>query len=219
MSSRGAGAGAGLLADGLAALSVPGGARTADLLDRFLCELAKWNPRYGFVKASPEELIVKHVLDSLAAWPVLAELAPSGTVVDIGSGAGFPGIPLAAALPGISFTLMERSSRRTAFLKTCALLLALPNIRVLESDMAAASGVFDVATFRAFAPLDRFLRDLARSRLSCRAVVAYKGKEQRAREELQDARRAGWGGSAETVPVRVPFLDESRCLVVIRQGL
>jgi 16S rRNA (guanine527-N7)-methyltransferase len=156
------------------------------------------------------------VLDSLAAWPVVAELASAGTVVDIGSGAGFPGIPLAAALPGARFTLLERSARRTAFLKNCVLLLGLSNLEVQEADMGAATGRFDVATFRAFAPLDRFLRELTRSRLECRFIVAYKGRPERAREELQAA--SGWEGRAEVREVRVPFLAEDRCLVVIRDA-
>jgi 16S rRNA (guanine527-N7)-methyltransferase len=207
-----------LLRRGLRQLRVPGEERVLRLLQRYLAEIGKWNPHYGFVKAAGDELIVKHVLDSLAAWPVVAELASAGTVVDIGSGAGFPGIPLAAALPGARFTLLERSARRSAFLKNCGLLLGLSNLDVREADMGAASGSFDVATFRAFAPLDRFLRELSRSRLACGSVVAYKGKAERAREELEAARRGGWEGGAEVREVKVPFLEEDRCLVVIRDA-
>jgi 16S rRNA (guanine527-N7)-methyltransferase len=205
----------GLLEEGLAALGVPEAPRVAGVMEGFLREVEKWNPRFGLVKASGDGLVVKHVLDSLSAWGLLAELAPA-TVVDIGSGAGFPGIPLAAAFPGTAFTLMERSTRRASFLGNCALVLGLPNVTVVPSDMSEAAGDFDCATFRAFAPLDRFLADLARSRLCCRSLLAFKGREDRAREELERAREAGWAGTAEVRPARVPYLVEERCLVVIR---
>jgi 16S rRNA (guanine527-N7)-methyltransferase len=205
-----------MLAEGLRALCVPDAERVLGLMEGYLAEIGKWNPRHGLVKAAGDELVVKHVLDSLAAWQPLAELAPAGTVVDIGSGAGFPGIPLAAALPGAAFTLLERSGVRAAFLQNCVILLGLRNTRVVQADLAGASGAFDVATFRAFAPLDRFLADLSRSRLSCRVILAYKGRADRAREEVGRARAGGWTGQAELVDVHVPFLEEERCLVIAR---
>ncbi len=206
-----------MLERGLALLHVPEQGRAAVLLRKYTAEVEKWNPRYGLVKARGDELIVKHVLDSLAAWPVLVELAPTGTVVDIGSGAGFPGIPLAVVFPRARFTLLERSAQRCAFLRNCAVLLGLSNLSVQEADMGDASGSYDVATFRAVAPLDRFLPELARSGLSYRTIVAYKGRAERAQEELEAARRSGWDGITEVREVTVPFLEEARCLVVIRK--
>jgi 16S rRNA (guanine527-N7)-methyltransferase len=224
-----------LLREGLSLLEVPGAERAAVLFERYISELEKWNPRFGLVKASGEELVVKHVLDSISAWRVVSALAaggrlhstaapaaapaPGGTVLDVGSGAGFPGIPLAAVLPSLSFTLLERSSRRAAFLGNCALLLGLANVRVLESDLSGVSRggapAFDVLTLRAFAPLGRFLDDLARAGLRWGAIVAYKGKASRVREELEEIGPARASG-AQVLPVSVPFLDEERHLVVIR---
>ena len=210
----------GLLRRGLALLEVPDAGSAAAVLERYLEEIGKWNPRFGFVKAHGEELIIKHVFDSLSAWRIVRDLAwgtpGAGTVLDIGSGAGFPGIPLAVALPSLEFTLMERSAKRAAFLENCALLLCLKNVRVLEEDLSAATGDYGVITFRAFAPLDRFFADLLRARVRCRAVAAYKGREARAREELERMRGSGIAFDAEISRVEVPFMDEERHIVSIR---
>ena len=103
-----------------------------------------------------QELIVKHVLDSLSAWRQVREEAREAGVLDVGSGAGLPGIPLAIALPDISFTLLERSAKKVSFLRTCKALLGLERARVIQGDLASASAsLFDVVTFRAVAPLSR----------------------------------------------------------------
>jgi 16S rRNA (guanine527-N7)-methyltransferase len=223
----------GLLREGLAALGIRPDA--ADLLERYLRELDRWNAKYGFVKATAEELVTKHALDSIAGASVVARLCaeeatgaaqptvhrePCG-VLDVGSGAGFPGIPLAIALPGIRFTLLERSAKKCAFLENCRALLGLANVRVLQADLASASGGveprprggYDVVTFRAVAPLDRFLADLARSGIAWRYVASYKGRRDRIDEELSALGPVARG--AEVLPLPVPFVDEERHLVVI----
>jgi 16S rRNA (guanine527-N7)-methyltransferase len=207
-----------LLASGLEQLSVPEPARVHALLEKYLDELERWNPRFGLVKAdSRRELVVKHVLDSLAGWQVVRDAATSapGSVLDVGSGAGFPGIPLAAALPAISFTLLERMARRVSFLKTCAVLLGLPLLRVIRSDLAEADGSYDVVTFRAVAPFGRFLGDIERSGIRWKTAIAYKGRVQRAREEIDDVRRSPHAaGDLRIEGLRPPFLGEERCLIV-----
>ena len=133
----------------------------------------------------------------------------------MGSGAGFPGIPLAAALPGVSFTLLDRMARRVSFLKTCAVLLGLPLLRVVQADYSAFEGDYDVVTLRAVAPFGRFLHDIDRSRVRWRTAIAYKGREERAREEVDDVRRSSHTGlDARIVPLLPPFLEEERCLIV-----
>jgi 16S rRNA (guanine527-N7)-methyltransferase len=218
----------------------------ADLLERFLAELDRWNARFGFVKATREELVARHVLDSIAGAATVAALCaegapggvaaapggvaaapggvaaapggveprPGGGVLDVGSGAGFPGIPLAIVLPGIRFTLLERSAKKCAFLENCRALLGLANVGVQRADLSAASGGYDVVTFRAVAPLGRFLADLGRSKVAWRSVAAYKGRRDRIDEEL-----AGLGlaaRDAEVVRLAAPFMDEERHLVVLR---
>jgi 16S rRNA (guanine527-N7)-methyltransferase len=202
-----------LLRRGLEVLGIRSPA-AADLLERYLAELDRWNARFGFVKATADELVAKHALDSLAAARLIAGLCAGDGVLDVGSGAGFPGIPLAIALPGVRFTLLERSGKKCAFLENCRALLGLANVGVLQADLSAASGSFDVVTFRAVAPLDRFLADLARSKVAWRSVAAYKGRRDRIDEELAALGPAACG--AEVVRLEVPFMDEERHLVVLR---
>jgi 16S rRNA (guanine527-N7)-methyltransferase len=212
-----------LLRAGLERLSIPDPARVQPLLETFLDELERWNPRFGLVKFTDRrELVVKHVLDSLAGWTAVRDAASptGGTVLDVGSGAGFPGIPLSAAMPTVTFTLMERMARRVSFLKTCAVLLGLPLLGVVQADLSEAEGDYDVVTFRAVAPFGRFLNDIEKSGIRWRTAVAYKGREDRAREEMDDVRRSrGAGWDFTLVTLEPPFLEEERCLVVAKRLL
>jgi 16S rRNA (guanine527-N7)-methyltransferase len=211
-----------LLREGLDALGVPNADACRSRLEAYMTELERWNPRFGLVKYEDRaELVVKHVLDSLSAWRVVRDLASSGTgaVLDVGSGAGLPGIPLAAALPDLSFTLLERMTRRASFLKTCCVLLGLPHVKVIASDLSAIEGDFDVVTFRAVAPLSRFLSDIGKAGVHWGAIAAYKGRKERAEAEIEDVRRLpGTALRAEIVDLVTPFLDEERCLAVITNG-
>jgi 16S rRNA (guanine527-N7)-methyltransferase len=207
------------LREGLRQLDVPAPQTVERLLDKYLDEIERWNPRFGFVKAANrQELIVKHVLDSLAAWPQVKAELKGGAVLDVGSGAGFPGIPLAIALPDVPVTLLERSAKKVSFLRTCKALLGLARVEVVHGDLADASRLpFDVVTFRAVAPVARFLDDSRQNSLRFQAIIAYKGRVERANAEIDDVRRSrGDIFRAEVVPVKVPFLGEERCLVVLR---
>ncbi len=107
--------------------------------------------------ATPAQVVRQGFLDSLACTPLLPEV--TGRVVDIGSGAGFPAIPLALVKPGLDFTLVEPSKKKVTFLRQVIRRLKLTHLRVFpnraevllgQSGMAAA---FDVALARAVAPL------------------------------------------------------------------
>ena len=208
------------LLKGLELLAVPEPDRVLPLLELYLDELERWNPRFGLVNyADRVELVVKHVLDSLSGWSAIrgAIESPAG-VLDVGSGAGFPGIPLAAAMPDVPFTLLERMARRASFLKTCAVLLRLPLLRVVQADLSDAEGEYEVVTFRAVAPFGRFLRDMEKSRVRWHTAVAYKGREDRARGEIDDVRRSSEADSdLRIVPLQPPFLSEERCLIIARR--
>jgi 16S rRNA (guanine527-N7)-methyltransferase len=209
-----------LLLQGLGELAVPEPDRAARLLESYMDEIERWNPRFGLVSVkSREELLVRHVLDSIAGWAAVRNAAGSGgTVLDAGSGAGLPGIPLAVALPGLRFRLVERMARRCAFLRTCALLLPLPTVTVEESDTRGAAGECDVITFRAYAPLDRFVAESLTGGPAWKTLVAYKGRRDRVDPETDAALALlGPGSAAEVTPLRVPFLDEERCLVILRR--
>jgi 16S rRNA (guanine527-N7)-methyltransferase len=204
----------GRLREGLARLGVALPTGGFERLERFRVELERWNRVHGFVKAEGEDLVVRHFLDSLAAWGVLGELEPRETILDVGSGAGFPGIPLAVAFPESRVTLLERSAKRAAFLRNACLLLRLPNTAVVEAQLEELTGRFDLVTFRAFSPLPRALPELLARVREGGWIAAYKGRKTRVEEEI-----AAMGLEPARISVRsleVPFLEEERHLLLVR---
>ncbi|MDR2631826.1 MAG: 16S rRNA (guanine(527)-N(7))-methyltransferase RsmG [Spirochaetaceae bacterium] len=195
--------------------------RLEGLLNKYIEEIERFNPAYGLVGARDrQELVVKHLLDSLAPLGLFRRLLEGpprlgAALADVGSGAGLPGIPLAIALPAYPVTLIERKGRRAAFLRNTQAVLALPNVTVEETPMEQAlPGRFRVVTFRAFRPLDpAVLRGLLKLLEPGGVLAAYKGRRAALEAELEPLKTAApW----EILPVTVPFLDEERHLVIIR---
>ncbi len=176
----------------LEALGVESAADAALLLERHISEIKKWNSACKLV-AKGEDLLERHVLDSLAALPVLRELNPE-TLADAGSGAGFPGIPLAVCLPQCEVTLIEKKGRRAGFLRNAAAILGLKNLHVVEApieELKEQDYSFDVITFRAWKAVDSSLLALLRPLLAPSGwIAAYKGRRGQAEEELKDLESA-----------------------------
>jgi 16S rRNA (guanine527-N7)-methyltransferase len=118
--------------------------------------VSEWNARTNLTAIrAPLDMVVKHVLDSLTALKVFPEDAVR--VLDIGSGAGFPGFPLALARPNLAVTLLDRNPKKIVFLKHAARELGLTNTTIVMSsieDHLASSRrpAYDVVVFRAWAP-------------------------------------------------------------------
>ena len=201
--------------NGLKILEIPFTPREVSLLLNYLCELEHWNKSYGFVRASGNDLIIRHVLDSLTGLKMLLGLPHPDRVIDIGSGAGFPGLPLAIFMKKSSLTLLERSVKKAAFLRNVSILLGLVNIDVVEKDLKEVEKGFDVVTFRAFSPLDRELENLKKILLPGGSIVAYKGKRSRIDRELSELSKIE-DIIVSVQRVNVPFLQEERHLVLIR---
>lgn len=202
-----------ILAEGLDRIGLERPPETIDKFAIYLGELEKWKPVFGIVGAGGEDLVVRHLLDSLAGVPSIRRFAP-GTLADVGSGAGFPGIPLAMYLPDTMTTLIEPSRKRCAFLRSVAALMGLANIRIFEGELALVRDMYDCVTFRAFRPLDGKLLRRIRGILAPRgAIAAYKGRRERIGEETEAAESLGLLTRVE--PLTVPFLDEPRHLVWI----
>ena len=185
--------------------------RLAPLMEAYIKELRLFNSAYNLVNTDDrEEIVVRHILDSLSAWQQIAALADerqklladqngaglsdaaqSGasqaiSIADIGSGGGLPGIPLAAALPQYNFTLIERMSKRCAFLQNAAAILGLKNVQVqnLELEKTPAASI-DIATFRAFRPLDKkMLKSLLAVLKADGVLAAYKARRSKILEEM-----------------------------------
>lgn len=192
-----------------------------DKLVSYLSELERWNRRLGLVNDSGDTLIVRHILDSLAALPLIARVcggfrSPAG-IADLGTGGGLPGIPLACFLPDHQFSLVERSERKCGFLRNAIAVARLHNAKVVAEDFAHIPGPYQIIVFRAFSPItttfvERVLRMLGPEGQVC----AYKGKLARIEREIDGLAPALRSAiTIETEPVVVPLLDEERHLVRI----
>lgn len=125
-------------------------------LRRYLALLQRWNRVYNLTAIrEPSKLVSHHLLDSLAVTPFLA----CDALVDVGSGAGLPGIPLAIARPELDVTLLDSNHKKGAFLRQAVIDCGLQNVRV-EIGRAEAfrpAGLFDCAISRAFSDLAGFV--------------------------------------------------------------
>ena len=144
-----------LLGQGLESLGLPSVGPALDTLRRYIAEIERLNPSLGLVGASGDELVIKHVLDSLAPLAIIRGLLAGRQrprIADLGSGAGLPGIPLAIALPEAQVTLMDRMTRRVRFLESVRDLVGLANVEIVETQVEHSHGSFDLVTFRPFVP-------------------------------------------------------------------
>jgi 16S rRNA (guanine527-N7)-methyltransferase len=194
-------------------------ARVLDLLRRYIAEIELYNPTLSLVGAKTrDDLIIRHILDSLAPLGALLALLPAGLprIADAGSGAGLPGIPLAVALPGVDFTLIERMGRRVGFLSNTVAVLGLSNVVIEQAEVEKVrTGLYDLVTFRAFRPLEApMLKALFRLLAPGGVLAAYKAREEKIEEEMGAIEKMV--GSWEAIETPVPFLDEPRRLVVVR---
>jgi 16S rRNA (guanine527-N7)-methyltransferase len=205
---------------GLAELAIAPSPEQDRQLTRYILEIELWNDAYGLVGETGETLIVKHILDSLAPLSaVRAALEAQGGVslpcADAGSGAGLPGIPLAIFLPGTPFTLIERMGKRCLFLENQIALLGLKNVKIQEREIGKAKGPFNLICFRAFRPLEEpITSELLRLLAPGGCLAAYKGRREAIEVEL---RGVSPELKSEIIPIKVPFLDEERHLVLIRR--
>ncbi len=194
-------------------------------MDSYIKILQEYNAKFDLINTdSYDEIAVRHILDSLSGASKVAELC-SGLIqnsgvdlalgvqslllADIGSGAGLPGIPLAAAFPSLQFTLVERMTKRCAFLVHCADELKLNNVTVEENQAERLEQKrFDLCVFRAFRPLDKkMLKVLRRILKDGGKLAAYKARSEKIAEEME----ALEGSKPKYVvePLTVPFLTEN----------
>jgi 16S rRNA (guanine527-N7)-methyltransferase len=193
-------------------------ASQCERLQRFADLLLRWNRVHNLTAIErPADLVSHHLLDSLAVAPTIAALAAGRTVrvLDVGAGGGLPGIPLAIALPGLHFTLLDKVGKKAAFLMQAKLELALSNVETVHTRVEDYSAPpFDVIVSRAFSSLTEFVR-------LTRALIAPAGhwcamKGTLPREEIQRLEQAGLGVRVvRTVKLDVPRLHAERHLLLI----
>ena len=202
----------------------------ASKMEQYIKEIILFNSAYNLTNTSDhDELVVRHVLDSLAGYEIIKKYAQDfkaddGDLLigDIGSGGGLPGIPLAAAFDaaGLPFKikLVERMEKRCSFLENCTALLGLKNVEVqnLEAERVPPE-CFDIITFRAFRPLDeKMTKTLLRMVRPGGVLCAYKAKLENIKEEMEGIKNLV--PQYEVCPLKVPGLEDSeRNMVVIRK--
>ena len=179
----------------------------------YLSLMAKWNKTYNLTAVrDPLAMVSHHLLDSLAVLPHLS-LPAAGSLADIGSGAGLPGIPLAIARRDWRVVLVEASHKKAAFLRQATIELGLRNASVHEGRVEGwqPDERFAVVVARAFARLAQFARACAHLVASYGCLVAMKGVLRE--DELAEMR--DWRCTA--IALDVPLLDAARHLVICRR--
>ena len=180
----------------------------------YLALLQKWNRVYNLtaVREAPR-MVSQHLLDCLAAAPHIGAV----TLLDVGSGAGLPGIPLALALPDSRVTLLDSNHKKAAFLKQAVMELKLFNAEVVceRAETWSPSRTFEVVISRAFSDLAEFVSVAARHAAAGGRLVAMKGVHPY--EEIAQL-PPGWQ-VREVMPLTVPGLRAQRHLVtLVRNG-
>ena len=181
----------------------------------YLSLLARWNKAYNLTAIrDPREMVTRHLLDSLAMHASLDAIAAAGgSLADLGTGAGLPGIPLAIAKPGLQVSLVESNGKKARFMREALRTLALGNARVVESRIEAfdAPGTFDAITARALATLPLILELGGHLLKPDGVLLAMKGTVPA--DEIA-ALPAGWR-VLDVLPLTVPGLAAERHLVVV----
>lgn len=204
------------LHDGLEAipeLSADTGHLCSRLL-RYIELIAKWNSTHNLTSVrNPESMITRHMLDSLV---ILPHVSGPG-IVDVGSGAGFPGIPAALARPEWQVTLVESNQKKAAFLLQAVLELGLPNISVKQGrvEKIKLENKVDTVVSRAFSSLERFMslsKHLSESNADHGRFIAMKGEF----PDMELMQLSPEFVVEKIVAVTVPGLKAKRHLVVIR---
>lgn len=198
------------LAEGIAALGFPVASEVQQKLIDFLALIGKWNRVYNLTAVrETEKMVSHHLLDSLAVAPHLG----GGTVLDVGSGAGLPGIPLALVRPQWQVTLLEANHKKSAFLQQAAIELGLRNATVVRERVETfePGHRYDVVISRAFSDLAEFIALAGRHVRDGGTLAAMKGVYPH--EELGQL-PAGFRLSG-VVPLAVPGMEAERHLVLL----
>lgn len=197
------------LTDGLAMMNLAITDNKFNQLCLYIDLLEKWNVAYNLTALKDErQMVYHHLLDSLSLTPFVSDTAK--TVLDVGSGGGTPGIPLAIYRPDLAVTLVDSNSKKTAFLRQAVIELGLNNVQVITERVENIKEIqFDTIVSRAFAELGDFVRlteqILAKNGvwLAMKGVYPYEEMD-RLPENIM---------VKQVVEVKVPFIDGSRHIV------
>lgn len=201
-----------MLAQGCGELGLTLNAAQLNNINTYLDGLVKWNRAYNLTAIrDPGEMVVKHLLDSLAIqrWIVGTD------ILDVGTGPGLPGIPLAICLPERRFTLLDSNGKKTRFLLQMKHELQLDNVTVIHDriESLTPAAAFDAITCRAFTSLQDFVAHCLPLLRPEGALLAMKGKVPDDEIAALDHNRV----QTEIERIPVPYLNDERHLIRIRR--
>ena len=197
---------------GLADIDLPLDNTQIDRLLDYLALLGKWNKSYNLTSITdPEKMIYYHLLDSLAIYNWVSH---SRSALDVGSGAGLPGAPLAIAMPDCNWILLDSNGKKTRFMQQALAVCAIDNAVVVKSrveDYHAAES-FDIIVSRAFTSLTNFADSVAHL---CQAeTVMLAMKTGLGKEEAANLNTVKY--SMQETELRVPGIADKRSLVSLK---
>lgn len=195
---------------GLAAMEVDLEEQRRGQLIAYLGLLQRWNRAYNLTAVrDPLEMVNRHLLDSLSALPYLR----AGRCLDVGSGAGLPGLVLAVARPDLAWVLLDSNAKKCRFLEHVRLVLQVENVRVERCRVEDfhPGAVFSTIISRALSNLADFVSGASHLLAPGGCLLAMKGRN--AQHEL--AARGNLGEQAEVVPVSLPGLEDGQRHLVI----
>jgi 16S rRNA (guanine527-N7)-methyltransferase len=202
-----------LLDEGLAELGLEQRLGDDQMLMAYVAELMNWNRVYNLTSVrKPADIVTRHVLDSLSILPYLH----GDRILDIGTGAGLPGIPLAIACPEKEFVLLDSSSKKLRFVQQTLGILGLENVTLegARIEEYRPQQLFDTITCRAFSDLPDFYRYAARLCADGGKMLAMKGVYPMTEVEcLEDKSLID-----DIVALKVPGLDAERHLAIMHAG-
>ncbi|MDH5484173.1 MAG: 16S rRNA (guanine(527)-N(7))-methyltransferase RsmG [Gammaproteobacteria bacterium] len=176
----------------------------------YLLLMQKWNKAYNLTAIRDlDQMVIRHLLDSLSILPFITE----SPILDVGTGAGLPGIPLALCLTDKKFILLDSNSKKTRFLTQAKIELGIDNMEVIHSrieDYQPGFGI-EIITCRAFAALNTILDSTQHLVTSTTRILAMKGKE-----EIPSLLT----GFEQVIShdLNVAWLDEERHLIEIKKS-
>jgi 16S rRNA (guanine527-N7)-methyltransferase len=201
------------LKSGLGALRLKVAGETERKLLDYVALIAKWNRVYSLTAVrEPSNMLTHHVLDSLAVAPHLT----GHTLLDVGSGAGLPGIPLAIAKPDLHVTLLDSNRKKTTFQQQAVIELGLQNVEIANARIEAwnPGAQFDIVISRAFSDLAQFVALAGPFCAPGGGLAAMKGIYPT--EEL--ARVPSSFAVTRVVPLGVPGVEGERHLVLMQRA-
>lgn len=196
------------LQQGLVKMGLELSAESQTLLLVYLELMQKWNQAFNLTAISDlDQMVIRHLLDSLSILPFIN----ASPILDVGTGAGLPGIPLALARPDFKFVLLDSNGKKTRFLTQVKIQLGIENIDIIQSRVEdyRPGKTFSIVTCRAFAALNTILERTQHLLTSDSRILAMKGKQ-----ELPEL-DAGFK-QVDSHPLQVAWLNEERQLIEIR---